>query len=201
MTISKGSSWGRAVPTPSHLRVARGDAELAELLSDGSGEATTVLAGDMWRTVGAGPGERSRLNELPIDLLDVRLDDDALVAVSHVVARLPWWRGGWWRGPVIAAMNAEFVGGFDVAPRGHPNDGRMEVLRASAQMPIRQRVAVRSRLRSASHLPHPQIETRSLKEFEFTASGRLVVIVDGRRRRRVRSFSVRVRPDAAVLYA
>lgn len=202
MTISKGSTWGRTVPTPPELRAARDDAELAELLTDGSGQPTTAIAGDMWRTVGgAAVGERAELNRLPIDLLDVRLDDESVVAVAHVVARRSWWRGGWWRGPVIALMNAEFIDGFDVAPRGHPNDGRMEVLSASAQMSIRQRLAVRSRLRNASHLPHPQIETRSLKDAEFTPPGGLVVIVDGRRFAPVRSLSVRVRPDAAVLYA
>lgn len=201
MTISKGTAWGAPVPRPVDLRVAADDAQLAEWLADGSGRPTAVASGDMWRTIGAATVDgRSELNALPIDLLAVEIDHQKAVAVSHVVARRGWWRGGWLRGAVIAVMNAEFVGNADVAPRGHPNDGRIEVLRVDARMSIRQRVAVRSRLARAAHLPHPQIATSSVKRVDFDELGGLVVFVDGRRHGPADRLSVRVRPDAAVLH-
>jgi len=202
MTISKGASWGRSVPRPPELRIAADDVQLAQWLTDGTELPTAVAAGDMWRTVGgASLVDRENLNELPIDLLEVHLDGTVVHAVAHVVAHLPWWRGGWFRGPVIAVMNAEFVGAHDVAPRGHPNDGRAEVLEIDGSMSARQRLAVRRRLRNASHLPHPQIDTRSIRHVEFTALSGLRVVVDGHQHGTVTGLAVHVRPDAAVLYA
>ena len=69
--------------------------------------------------------------ELPIDLLEVATDRGAAIACAHVLVRSSWSRGGWWHGPVIAVMNAQFLGDWDVAPRGHPNDGRVEVVEAN----------------------------------------------------------------------
>jgi hypothetical protein len=202
VTISKGHAWGRTVPRPPGLRVAADDAELAEYLADGTGRPTAVAAGDMWRTVGAAGLEgRAVLNALPLDLLEVRIDDRVLPAVAHVVAHLPWRRGGWLRGPVIVLMNAEFVGKYDVAPRGHPNDGRIESLSIDEETPLRQRLAMRSRARNASHVPHPRIATRSTRHAEFPALDGLRVVVDGRDRGLAHALSVRVRPDAAVLHA
>lgn len=202
MTISKGATWGTTVPRPPRLRVAADDVQLAEWLSDGTGKPTSVAGGDLWRTIGGATLDgRNELNELPVDLLELDLDGAIMNAVAHVVVRRPWRRGGWLRGPVIVVMNAEFIGDLDVAPRGHPNDGRAEVLQIDGSMSLRQRIAVRRRLRNASHLPHPQIATRSIRHVEFSALSDQRVVVDGRRRGAVHTLAVRVRPDAALVYA
>jgi hypothetical protein len=202
VTISKGETWGTAVPRPSDLRIAADDAELAQFLADGTHRPTAVAAGDMWRTVGAARlDDRAELNALPLDLLEVRIDERVFPAVAHVVAHLPWWRGGWLRGTVLALMNAEFFGSYDVAPRGHPNDGRVESLSIDGNVSVRQRLAMRTRLRNASHLPHPQIVTRSIRHVEFDDLDGLRIVVDGRDRGVARTLSVRVLPDAGVLHA
>ncbi len=143
------------------------------------------------------------VNELPIDLLTVRLGGRAepVIACAHVVARSPWWRGSWWRGPVLVVMNAEFLGSFDVAPRGHPNDGRVEVLEAGTDLTLRQRLAARKRLRTATHVPHPAIATRSVRQASWTFRRPMAIAIDGRRSGRTRTIDVTVTPDAAIVHA
>lgn len=203
MTISKGSTWGETVDRPDDLRIARDDRELAQMLSDTTETPTAVASGDMFRTVGARAiGDRTELLALPIDLMAVRLDDaEPVVSVAHVLTRLPLWRGGWWRGQVLAVMNAEFVGRYEVAPRGHPNDGRVETFLAAPDMGVRQRWEVRQRLPSARHLPHPQIATRPVRSREWTFDAASDVIVDHVVVGRGIRLSIEVIPDATVLYA
>ena len=60
----------------------------------------------------------------------VTLDDAAPTwGVAHVVVRRQWWRG-----EIVMAMNAQFYGRYDVAPRGHPNDGKVDVVRVDPSM-------------------------------------------------------------------
>src|SRR3546814_16590601 len=66
----------------------------------------------------------------------------------------------WWRGRVVAALNAQYRGEWDVAPRGHLNDGRLDVL--DADLPLDERLQVRGRLKTGTHLPHPPLASRHL---------------------------------------
>ncbi|MEM9042609.1 MAG: hypothetical protein AAGD33_22205 [Actinomycetota bacterium] len=200
MTIGKGSTWGSAIPRPADLDVVHADADLADALSDGIDDAhVAVQGGDLWRTLGARTlGDRSELQRMPIDLVDVILDDGVVrTSVAHVVAHEITGRGGIWRGPVAAVMNAEWVGEFDVAPRGHPNDGRVELVRLDPTVGIRQRLAIRRRMRTGSHLPHPGITVRPVREHMVEFDRPLVVRIDGRPMGRSATMSLRVRPDAA----
>lgn len=202
MTIEKGRPWGREVARPPDLVVLAGDHEVAVALQSGA-TAVAVADGDLHRTIGAPSiGGRERVLALPVDLLEVTLDDgDVHPAVAHVVARSPWWRGSWWRGPVLAVMNAEFLGRWDVAPRGHPNDGRVEVQLADPALSVRERWSARSRLGHGGHIPHPSIATSSVRSGSWTFDRALDVAVDGRSVGRSRTVGVRVRPDAATVYA
>jgi hypothetical protein len=204
MTIKPGASWGRQVAPPDDLVVVDGDASLVAALGRQDGRPVAVHSGDLARTLGvAAPGRRTTVNELPIDLVEVRLDgaDEPLVACAHVIARSPWTRGHWWRGPVLAVMNAEFIGDWDIAPRGHPNDGRAEVFEVDSSMSARDRWSARRRLRNATHVPHPQIATRSVRHATWTFPQPLVVIVDGHEVGQASSLAIQVVPDAAVVYA
>ena len=136
MTIKPGDQWGRLVARPDDLVTVASDRDVVEALHRRPGSPVEVTRGDLARTLGVGashdrsgrPVARSMLNEMPIDLVEVSLDGgEPVVACAHVVARSPWHRGHWLRGPILAVMNAEFIGEWDVAPRGHPNDGRVEV--------------------------------------------------------------------------
>ncbi len=204
MTIEKGAAWGRDVPRPPELLVVADDRALVDALTGTNRVPVALSGGDLAQTLGAsGPGRRERLNEFPIDLIEVRLDDatEAFISCAHVVARSPWWRGSWWRGPVLVAMNAEFYGASDVAPRGHPNDGRVETFLVDATMSVRQRLVARRRLATGAHVPHPAIATRSVRTSRWTFSQPLDVFVDRQRVGRASTIEVTVEPDAAIVLA
>lgn len=208
MTIKAGEAWGRRVPRPDGLVTVRCDQELVAALTDSDGRLIAVGAGDLARTLGVtssnerAGNDRASVNEFTIDLLDVRLDGDSepIIACAHVVARSPWFHGHFLSGPILAVMNAEFIGEWEVAPRGHPNDGRVEVFDVDAAMSVRHRLAARRRLRNATHIPHPLISTRSIRTATWTFPRPLDVIVDGRHVGRATTLTVDVRPDAATVY-
>lgn len=139
---------------------------------------------------------RTDAQHLPIDALIVTIDDrtdEPLIAVAHVVIRR-----GWWRGPIHALMNAQYVGRYDVAPRSHPNDGRVDVIETSA-LSLPDRVKAWRRLPAGAHVPHPAITERRVTEASYTFERAMTVWVDGRRRAQARSVHVRVVPDAFVV--
>jgi hypothetical protein len=205
MTIKPDEPWGRVVARPRGLVDAHSDAELASLLAvPGDRTCPGVIArgGDLAKTLGAPTVDRrTTVNELPVDLVEVRAGAATVTACAHVVIRSPWWRGGWWRGPIVLVMNAEFIDEWDVAPRGHPNDGRLEVFEVDATFGVRQRVEALRRLPAATHVPHPAITTRSIRSATWNFTRPMTVVVDGRRQPTARAVSVTVVADAATVYA
>jgi hypothetical protein len=214
------SGWGEVVDRPEPLVTVGDDAEFAATAGRGApgrGPATTVARGDLRRTLGIPEGRPSNLRTDPaatdpatgpptvrryeVDVVWVRLDrGDARPAVAHVVARLPWSRGGWLRGPLVAVMNVQFIGPWDVAPRGHPADGRVEVLEVDPSMRVRDRLAARSRLPNGTHVPHPSIATRSVRALTLAFDAALDVTIDGRRVGQAREMSIEVHASAATVY-
>jgi len=209
MTIKPGQAWGRPVPRPPDLVVVHSDVELANAISQERGLPIGVGGGDLARTLGvtsASAGTlatRPTVNEYLIDLLEVRIDgaEEPIVTCAHVVARSPWRSGHWLRGRILVVMNAEFIGEWDIAPRGHPNDGRVEIVDVDASMTARERLAARRRLPTGTHVPHPSITTRSVKTGSWQFERPLDVVADGRRVARASSLSIDVLADAATVYA
>jgi hypothetical protein len=209
MTIQPGQAWGRRVPRPPDLEIVDGDAELGAALSGRHERPIAVVSGDLARTVGVDRGNRrspvtnETINRFTIDLIEVFTDGAAapIIACAHVVVRAPWYRAHWLRGPILAVMNAEFIGEWDLAPRGHPNDGRVEVIEVDAAMTLRDRLAARRRIRTGTHVPHPRISTRSVRSASWTFDRPLEVIIDGRRAGRASALSVKVIADAASIHA
>jgi hypothetical protein len=194
VTIAKGQAWGRPVPRPASVVEAASDAAVVALLERRSGPVV-VTGGDLRRTLGHATRPSGALIEVPVDLIAVELDGRPVRGVAHVVARR--WRG--WRGPIVAVMNVEHRGDADVAPRAHPNDGALDIVEVEATMPLRARAAARRRLRTGTHVPHPDITVRRAAAGEWTFDGRLRVEVDGVDHGRVRHVRVAVLPDAATV--
>ena len=194
MTVSKGAEWGERVARPDGLVVAASDAELAALVSGGSPAPLAVASGDLRRTLGDGsPGPTMQL--VALDLLRVVADGAEMCAVAHVVARRSWWRGR-----IVGVFNAEHLGRWDVAPRGHPNDGLADVIDVDPTMVLRQRVQAWRRLSSGTHVPHPLIAISQTASVSWEFETPLTLHVDGIRRGAVRHLAVTVDADAYHLH-
>jgi hypothetical protein len=177
--------------------VVRSDAEAREVVTAArrAGDpvpALGLLGGDLCRALG-GTGDEARLREggtlLPVDLGAVLVDGRLHWFVAHLVARR-----GWWRGRLVAAMNAQHLGAWDVAPRGHPNDGKLDVV--EADLSLGDRWKARSRLPTGSHVPHPGITERHVAAVQLDLDPGMRVWLDGVPLGEARSLAVRVEPDA-----
>lgn len=203
MTIEKGQPWGTTVDPPTGLRFIGGDSAVAAALTDGTRGPVAVTGGDLHRTVGGrNPMNADTLLELPVDLLRVTLDEHLdFTACAHVLIQSQRRRGGWWRGPVVMVMNAEFVGNWQVVARGHPNDGRAESCAWGADFSMRNRWEARRRLPGNQHVPHPLIETRSFRAQTWEFQRPMHVSVDGVAAGVAQRVDIVVEPDAATIYA
>ena len=210
MTIRKGQEWGDLVAPAPGMRTVTSDAQLRDLVVEcrASGQPFPVvglLGGDMMRTIG-GSGDASRfagaepIPHVPIDIVEVVADDDRRSwFVSHLVARRSVWTGGWWVGRATVAMNAQFLGTWDVAPRSHPNDGRVDVVTAEAALTLQQRWLARRRLPLGTHVPHPAITVKPQAAATIDLGHSLPVRLDGRAWGTARMLRLSVEPDALVI--
>jgi hypothetical protein len=200
VTIVRGRPWGELGPLPDDGVIVADDASAAAVIAEAQSAGREIpplglLGGDLCRTVG-GRGDRDRLRtdaaaRLGIDLLLVSLDGSApRPALAHVVVR----GRTWWHGPVVAVMNAAWIGDWNAAPRAHPNDGLIDVLRAD--LAVGDRLKARRRLRTGTHVPHPGIRTSRAATATIELDRPAEVWLDGVRAGRARSIEVRLLPDA-----
>ncbi|HVE19641.1 MAG TPA: hypothetical protein VNB52_11165 [Ilumatobacteraceae bacterium] len=201
MTIRKGEAWGEPAVCPSDLRVVSTDRELRDWViwhrtRDQPIRDLGVAGGDLARTCGGGTGPHPSSAKVTVDAMRVTIDDgEPTWGVAHVVARRQWLSD-----ELAFVMNAEFYGPYDVAPRSHPNDGKVDVLRVEASMAWRERLQARRKARTGSHLPHRHLSLRSVSEIDLDFDRPMVVWIDGVRCGTARRLIVSVEPDAFIAY-
>ena len=198
MTIRKGEPWGAPGTLPDDGIVVSSDAAARAAIEPlrRAGEPLPVLGllgGDLCRTV-AGPGDVERLHgadamRFPVDLGSVLIDGRQHWFVAHLIARRSWWRGR-----VVAVMNAQWFGAWDLGPKSHPNDGLLDI--SDGTLSLGDRLKARRRLSTGSHVPHPDIRVRRTASEQFEFDPPLDVYLDGELVGRARTLSVRVEPDA-----
>ena len=198
MPIRRGEAWGTEGSLPPDGAVVRSDAEARAVVTAARRAGSPIpalglLGGDLCRTLG-GTGDPVRLRSghatvVSIDLGAVLIDGRLHWFVAHLVARRSWWRGR-----VVAAMNAQYLGAWDVTPRGHPNDGQLDVLDADPSLGDRWRA--RARLKTGTHLPHPHITERHVTAVQLTFDAPTPIYLDGEAVGTARAVSLRVEPDA-----
>jgi YegS C-terminal NAD kinase beta sandwich-like domain len=213
--IRRGEPWGSPAGGPPVAAGAGGDADLAELVQHHPGGRLGFRPDrscDLARAVGLPPAGGGEV-ELPLDA--IALDEGRDVAVNLVVAGRPPDRLRWWhrrrpgtvrvdgrlafdgRATTVVVANGQFRAGVDLVPRGHPGDGRLEV--QVYAVPPGQRRALRRRLRTGTHLPHPGVVTASGRRVEVRWRRDRPVEADGRRLERRASLDAAVVPAAYTL--
>lgn len=198
MTVEKGRSWGTRGPLPDDGIVVRSDADARAVVEEarrGSAPLPVLglAGGDLWRTLG-GSGDESRLRSqeamtFTIDIGSVLVDGKIHWFVAHLVARRSWWRGR-----TIAAMNAQWLGSWDLGPRSHPGDGLLDI--TDGDLSFGDRWKARSRLPTGTHVPHPALRTRRVAAAQLECRPPLDIWLDGTRVGRATTLSIRVEPDA-----
>jgi len=201
VTIEKGRPWGEPGPLPADGVVVRSDAEARAVVEQARRAGDPVpplglLGGDLCRTVG-GRGDEARLRSdqamrLPVDLGQVLVDGRLHWFVAHLVARRSWWRGR-----VVAAMNAQWLGPWDLGPRAHPDDGLLDL--SDGDLSLGDRLKARRRLPTGAHLPHPGIRAQRVAAAQLDLRPALDVWLDGERVGRAEHLSIRVEPDALLV--
>ncbi|HEX9258793.1 MAG TPA: hypothetical protein VF855_04595, partial [Acidimicrobiales bacterium] len=181
MTIERGRPWGEPGGLPEGGVIVRDDTQARMVVEPRrrAGEALPVLGlagGDLCRTVG-GTGDEARLRgpsgqRLPVDLGSVLVDGRQHWFVAHLVARR-----GWWWGRLVAVMNAQFLGRWDVAPQSHPNDGRLDVV--DADLRLGDRWKAWRRLPAGLHVPHPAIRVQRVSALQLEFDRPMDVYLDG----------------------
>lgn len=190
--IAKGQPWGAPGELPEGGVVVRSDIEAATVLGDARRErrpfpALGLLGGDLCRTLGGGGRELQGVR-FTVDLGEVLLDGRLHMFVAHLVARdLLWARA-------FVAMNAQWLGRWNLGPRAHPNDGLLDTY--DSHLPLGQLLPVRARLHHGAHLPHPGIKERRTAAVQVELERPLPVRLDGKAVGRARVISVRVETDA-----
>jgi hypothetical protein len=191
VTIGRGAEWGEPATGPADIEVTGGDADLAAAVTARPGALIRLTGGPSQIARAVGSGREVRGRTLPMDAL--RLDGAALAVNALVLGIAPARQRGWhrsWpvrvdvdgqateaRATAVVVMTGEFLAGADANPRSHPGDGRAEVY-VYAVSP-RQRRALRARLASGTHLPHPEIR-RAVGARIAIAAGRPVACeIDG----------------------
>ena len=170
------SKYGEFVIVPDTFVVAESDAECGELVAAGK-QVFVPMAGDLALTLGASgtiPQAGSRALACSIDVLCVQAKSDSgerrfWFAVSSVSI------GKWWSGEWTVITSTGRLDGLEVCPRAHPGDGFADLFVMQSGMRLRQRIAARKKMRSGSHLPHPQMRVSKVNSLNSNESALLTI--------------------------
>jgi diacylglycerol kinase family enzyme len=198
VTVERGTAWGSPGRLPDDGVVVHDDRDARAVIEDHRRHneplpVLGLLGGDLARTLG-GSGDAARLRSssamtFSVDVGAALVDGRLHWFVAHLVARRSWWRGR-----VVAVMNAQWLGRYDLGPRAHPGDGLLDV--TDADLSLSDRLKARRRLPVGTHVPHPGIATRRVAAWQTDFDPPLDVWLDGDAIGRTRQLSVRVEPDA-----
>ncbi len=195
MTIKKGEPWGEpATPPPDAISTST-DRDISRALEqarrdDVAFPSFVITGGDLGRTLAAS-GNPARA--YPLDLGEVLVDGRHHYFVAHIVARTRNWRS------FAVAMNAQWVGEWNLGPKAHPNDGILDGYEATLGYFDWRKV--RDRLPTGSHLPHPRIDVTRRRAISFEFAKARPVFVDGEHVADAKHVAARLTPDALTVYA
>jgi len=169
---------------------------------------------DLARALGLGSAAGGGGMALPLDALMVQAGDRSplQVVVNSVVIGVAPDRLRAWHRPAafeaeaddkpidtaaattLVVMNGQYLRGLDLSPRGHPGDGVAEAQLYA--LPPGARRAMRTRLPTGAHLPHPAITIRRAHHVVLRAARPLPLEIDGAPAGQITSLDITLRPAA-----
>ncbi|MDW3218415.1 MAG: hypothetical protein R8F63_07350 [Acidimicrobiales bacterium] len=200
MSIEKGQDWGSPGVIPDDAVVAATDHEASEIVAAARRRndplpPVVLTGGDLARTLGGASPRRAgdEATLVPVDLGAALIDGKLHWFLAHLVAR-----HGWWRGRIVVAANAAFLGSWNVAPRAHPGDGLLDVL--DGELSLRDRLRARRRLPTGTHVPHPAISVRRRDAFQLEFRRPTPIRLDGELVGNATKLSLRIEPAAVEVW-
>jgi len=199
MPISPGSKWGEEIVRPIATRSFGSDRELGTALRDHSLNsqpqgALQLVSDDFLSLLGLKDvTRRTTAIKILIDALAISYTDkhgrthqDVCIGSLHIGRTL--------RGTLSIVTNTGWWRGHDIAPRAHPNDGKLDIVEVAQTMTARQRITAWKRSLVGTHLPHPHI-AYSQSDF-YSWSGELAnLTIDGEKLGKVSHVHCRVQSD------
>ena len=208
MTIRKGDLWGEPCSAPIGLPEFATERDLGgNIRTNGTIPEAVLKSGTLNQALGVSTATPDRGQiKVMIDLIKVEYTghdgcDRNDIAVGSVLIGRRSWLGG-----LYIVSNCGYLGTREVLSRAHPNDGVMDVLAVRSSMPFMQRLQALRKIRTSSHLPHPDISTKQTERFSWPIVGDEArskgarLVIDGESLGLVKSVRMQVIPDAITLY-
>jgi hypothetical protein len=208
MTIRKGDLWGEPCSAPIGLPEFATERDLGgNIRTNGTIPEAVLKSGTLNQALGVSTATPDRGQiKVMIDLIKVvytghdGCDRDDIAVGSVLIGRRTWLGG------LCIVSNCGYLGTREVMSKAHQNDGVMVFLDVRSSMPFMQRLQALRKIRTSSHLPHPDISTKQTVRFSWPIVGdesrskgaRLVI--DGESLGLVKSVRMQVIPDAITLY-
>lgn len=216
-SLRPGQSWGTETSDPPDLEVSGTDRRLAEVVTSGVADPLVrflaAADSDLALAVGLVAGAAPAGLALPVDALEL-VGDGGLkaVAVNSIVVGIAPDRLRAWHRPAalsvdidgasvdagratsLVVMNGQYLRRLDVSPRGHPGDGVAEAQLYA--LPPGARRAMRARLTTGAHVPHPAITIRKARRLVVRAARPVPLEIDAQPAGRITELSITLRPAA-----
>ena len=170
------NDWAKQVPVDRSLPLATSDWEIADFAA--AGEPVIKLeSGNIFRTLGGRENRKEHSSGeytmCEIDLGIVRFQDKEVLFASHCSIRESYFST---KGVLV--MNSQFYKNRNLSVRGHPSDGKLEMI--TSRLSIRQYLLATKKSESGSHLPHPDIDTKSAAQHTISNDRELRIYCDGK---------------------
>ncbi|MEI7971059.1 MAG: hypothetical protein WCI10_00795 [Actinomycetota bacterium] len=206
MPITPGSPWGITSTVPDHAMQIDSDRQLGTFLRDNAAQQIHnqtffVQSGDILKVLGVSKrtGKTNRLRVV-IDAISVSYTDadghehtDVCIGSLSIARRF-------FRGAISVITNSGFWKQREVAPRAHPNDGKLDIFEVSGAMRRSQRRLMWQKTALGTHLPHPLLAYSQGEFFNWSGSPQRLTI-DGQFVAWVTQVSCRIQSDCVQVYA
>ncbi|MBT96131.1 MAG: hypothetical protein CL431_09195 [Acidimicrobiaceae bacterium] len=186
------NNWESEIDRRSELHVAYDDKDIVKLFQ--SGEVLISLrGGNLYKSLG-GNNNVTSLDDtksiaLKLDLGQIELGESKYLFASHcrIANFLQPWRSTF-------IVNSPVIRNRRISPKGHPGDGKFEMIEFS--MSLQQSMIAYRRSKSGDHVPHPDIKISRKSNCKIKFKKKQRVSVDGKTVKFSRDFSMSVIPHA-----